>query len=104
MDLLAQEVAVLLSLLDLATLEAQSSALSEGETRCTCCFVPSQLGPGTLEVEVVPLSGLLDDTCRKDRLPPSVRSRRPHMGRVCELVRLVVCNNHSLYPTPPEIE
>ena len=38
--LLAQEVVVQLSYLDLVTLEAQSSALSEGETRCICCFAP----------------------------------------------------------------
>ena len=101
MGLLAQVVVVQLSYLDLVTLEAQSSALSEGETRCICCFAPVLLWPGTLEVVVVPLSGPLDDTCHKDRLPQSVRSRRQHMGHACGPAKLVLCSSHSPYPAPP---
>lgn len=99
--LLAQVVVVQLSSLDLVTLEVQSSALLEGETHCTCCFSLSLLSLGTLEVEGVLLSGPLDDRCHKDRLPRSVRSRRPHTGRACGPAMLVLYNSRSPYPAPP---
>ena len=101
MGLLAQEVVVLLSWWDLVTLGARSSSLLEGETHCTCCFVPSQLLPGTLEVEEGQLSEPLDDKCRRGPLPPTVRNRHLHMGHACVRARRGVCSSHFPYPAPP---